>query len=191
MRSLRALTPHWSATRNRLKGNKMGEAKRRGSGSERIKAAEEREADQMAELAETTNIQVDEDQYLYCLKVHQAAAGRPMLGAPAFTDRPMNRGLLAVIKAVTDQGMGHRERRAMVFRVMQFFAGIIVAKDRFARWVHPSSKEGALEINEALMRAGATARIIVSSDYIGFDLDDVERCANEVANRADQDTRAG
>lgn len=176
----------------------MGEAKKRGTASERILAAKSKDADQMAGMAETFNIQFDEDQYLYCLGVYQAAAGMSMpvenpenrkirikdYGTVAFTDQPMNRGLMAVSDELTDQGMPQRERMAMVSRIMHF-GDIIQARDRFAHWFRPSSDEGACEIDEALIRAAAKARIVVSGDYMGFDLDDVEQRANEIAKRPD------
>jgi hypothetical protein len=183
----------------------VGEAKRRGSVTDRVDAAKSREADRLAAMTETMNIQFDEDQYLYCLTMYQAAAGMSMpvenpenrkiqiegYGTVAFTDNPMNRGMLAVSKELTDQGMEHRERMAMVSRIMHF-GDIIEAKDRFSHWFQPSTEEGALSINEALMRAGATARIIVSGDQMGFDLDDVERIANEISNRLDaEDSSSG
>jgi hypothetical protein len=178
----------------------MGEAKRRGSMNERAEAAKDRESGRIAAMAETMNIQFDEDQYLYCLTLYQAAAGMSMpvenpenkkiriegYGTVAFTDNAMNRGMLAVSKELTDQGMDHRERMAMVSRVMHF-GDIVEAKDRFSHWIKPSTDEGALSINEALMRAGATARIIVSDDHMGFDLDDVERLAESIAKRLDDE----
>lgn len=155
-------------------------------------------------LADMLNIQFNEDQYFYCLTLYQAAAGMSMPvenpetreiqieghGTIAFTDLPMNRGLLAVSKELTDQGMGQREHMAMLSRVMHF-GNILEAKDRFARWFQPSSEQDSLLIDEAIMRAGAKARLVVSEDYMGFDLDDVERCANEIAQRLDEeDSRA-
>ncbi|MBN3815589.1 hypothetical protein G3N57_02770 [Paraburkholderia sp. Se-20369] len=178
----------------------MGEAKRRGSRDKRATEAKERAGGSLSRMAEWANLPVDEELYLYCSNVYSAAAHMSMpvenpeskrfqidgFGTFAFSDIPVNRGMLAVTKELNERGVDHPMRFSMCWRIMHF-GDVLAETERFANWMRPGEEPGAVEVAEALIRACAVARIDMSNDKGSFDMVDVARHATEIEARLDAD----
>ncbi|MDN4572010.1 hypothetical protein DBB29_00745 [Pandoraea cepalis] len=176
----------------------MGEAKRRGSREQRASEAKDRSSASLAKIAEWVNARVDEDLYLYCHNLYAVAADMRMpvenpesrkvtvgeFGTIAFSDIPLNRGMLAVTKELEEQGMDHQTRFAMCWRIMHF-GDLLAETDRLSKWIRPGEEPGALNVSEALIRACAHARIDIDEQNGSFDLDDLARRAMEIEARLD------
>jgi hypothetical protein len=143
---------------------------------------------------------IDEEVFLYCVEVYQAAATMIMptknpetvkieledYGTLAFTDRKENRGMLAIMKEARQAGLSDHDRMSLGWRILHV-NNVIEARVRFARWIKDGDEPGALAIDEALLRACARAKTIYDPNSTesgpGFDLDDVERIAAEMSDR--------
>jgi hypothetical protein len=134
---------------------------------------------------------VDADLFLWCTGIYSAAASMQMPtdnpetkkiaiddNVYAFTDRPFNRGMLAVMEQLKDRVPEQELRMAMGFRLMHFSQ--VLDAPRFERFKRTCEEPGAIEIAEALLRACATAKMQQTGNDMGFDLDDVERIATEL-----------
>ncbi|WP_334037765.1 hypothetical protein [Burkholderia gladioli] len=174
----------------------MGEAKRRGRSEKRATKTKGPASASLSRMAEWANLSVDEDLYLYCSNLYVAAAHLSMpvenpgakklriegVGTLAFADLPINRGMLAVTKELSEQGVDQPLRFSMCWRIMHF-GDVIAETERFANWIRPGTEQGEIEVAEALIRACATARIDMSNDKGSFDMDDVARLAAEIDAR--------
>lgn len=181
----------------------MGEAKRRGSRVQRVSEARGRKIDALSHMEEWVNLPVDEDLYLFCSNLYSAAAHMSMpvenpaskqlgiegLATFAFSDIPVNRGMLAVTKELRDQGIAEPTRFSMCWRVMHF-GDVLAERERFAKWIRPGEEPGAVAVAEALIRACAVARIDLSDDKGSFDMDDLARHAAEIEARLGDDDGA-
>ena len=176
----------------------MGEAKRRGNTAQRTEEAKQRKNQSLQRMEERINVQIDEELFLFCWNLYAAAAQMTMpvenpatkkihiegAGTISFTDNPTNRGMLAVTKELREQDASEAVRFATGIRLMQF-GDILDAQERFSRWIHQGYEEGTLSIDDTLIRACGKAKITVSDDEMRFDLDDVERYAQEIERSLD------
>ncbi|WP_233874603.1 TraB/GumN family protein [Paraburkholderia adhaesiva] len=182
----------------------MGEANRRGSREQRVVEAKERTMGSLSQMAEWVNLPVDENLYLFCSNLYSAAAHMSMpvenpeskelridgFGTVAFSDIPVNRGMLAVTNELNEQGVDQKTRFSTCWRIMHF-GDVLGETERFAKWLRPGEEPGAIDVAEALIRACAIARIDMSNDKGSFDMDDVARHAAEIAVRLDAEDRVG
>ncbi|MBC8641565.1 hypothetical protein IAG25_32600 [Caballeronia sp. EK] len=155
-------------------------------------------------MQEWANRPVDEDLFLFCTNLYTAAArmtmpvenpeARPItiegMGTFAFKDIPMNRGMMAVTKELIDQGVDEPTRTSMCWRVMNF-GDVLNEGERFARWFRAGDRPGAVSVAEALIRAGAVAKIDFSKESATFDMDDVARHAAQIEARLESEANDG
>lgn len=176
----------------------MGEAKKRGSAEERKAFARADERAKLEKMAEKVNLPVDEDLFLYCSNLYSAAASFAMpvenpeekkihiqdVGTFGFKDMPMNRGMLAITKELREQGIAEDIRFSLGNRIMHF-GHVLEARDRFPQWIRSKDKDDSVDVAEALIRACALAKFILTDDDLVFDLDDVELHASAIGKRLD------
>lgn len=147
-------------------------------------------------MQEWVNTPVDEDLFLFCTNLYTAAARMTMpvenpearsitlegFGTFSFKDMPVNRGMTALMDELVQQGVNEPTRASMCWRVMNF-GYILNESERFAHWFRPGDKEGAVAVAEALIRAGAVAKINFIKESATFDMDDVARHAVAIEAR--------
>nr|WP_145545153.1 hypothetical protein [Variovorax boronicumulans] len=147
---------------------------------------------------------VDPDIFLWCHNIFHAAASLAMpVESPAarplfkdgdktfaFSDNPMNRGMLAVMKEARERGLDESQRMAVSWRIMHF-GDLIKHQGRLAAFIRPGDSPGELEISEALIRACATAKVIVTKKDAQFDVADVIRIASALTAAENQPPPAG
>lgn len=136
---------------------------------------------------------VDPELFLWCSGVYSAAAHlampvpNPSSGPKyefegkvyAFADMPVNRGMLAVSKELHERGLGQRESMAVMMRLMHF--GEVLTSPELAEFRRPAEKDGSVDVSEALIKACATAKIIVTRKGDShFDVKDLARIAREL-----------
>lgn len=136
---------------------------------------------------------VDPELFLWCSNIYSVAAHMSMpvenpASRPAFeyddqvyafADIPMNRGMLAVMKEMSERGCSVAEKQAMCGRLMHF-GEIFAGHPQLAPYFKPADEDGAIMVSEALVRACATARLQVVGGSFRFDIDDVARIAAEL-----------
>jgi hypothetical protein len=178
---------------NKNGANEMGEAKRRGSRERRIEQARDRARITGLELA---NHPVDEEQFLRYSAVFSAASDMTLPAAGteqhpvrigslsyALSDTPFNRGLMALYQQMRADGIDEKTRTAMGFRIASIRT---VVRDPvcFERWVHEDpDNPAAVDIDDALLRACATAKYVIEDEDGLFDMADVARIASEIEAR--------
>lgn len=149
----------------------------------------------LTELAKSAAEPVDPDLFLWCQGIYQAAASLTMpVESPAakpmfvhkgqsysFSDIPINRGMLAVIKELRERGLSDDQRMAMSWRLMHF-GDIFKHKEKLTAFIKPGEKPGELQVSEALIKDCATARIVSSKKNVRFDINDVVRIAQELTD---------
>lgn len=94
----------------------------------------------------------------------------PGFGRATFKNTPFNRGMMAVMEELFAIG-AESDIRVAVTRRLMLMATLETEAGRLAPWVR-----GA-EVDEALIRACALARIETIGNDAAFDFDDVERLA--------------
>jgi hypothetical protein len=150
-------------------------------------------------LAKTANRPVDPDLFLWCANIYQAAAGMTMpVENPAskkfqigertmsFTDISINRGMMAVMKELGERNASQEDRMAMAWRLMHFGEIFKHAEAELAEFFRtPEDDPEAKEISTAVIKACATARIIVDGESVEWDIPDVIRIARELEKDED------
>jgi len=135
---------------------------------------------------------VDPELFLWCSNVYSAAAhlttpvenpeNRPVMeiegSVYSFSDLPINRGMLAVMKELRDRGVSESERMSFGARIMHF--GEVLQSKKLRKFMKEGDEPGALMVSEALIRACATARMSVIRNRIRFDISDVARIAERL-----------
>ena len=96
----------------------------------------------------------------------------------SFSDMPINRGMLAAKGQLSE--LEAKNHQAYLCRLMHF-GEILEARDRLGDLIHEGNEPGALKISEAVMYAAATARMCISGESMGYDIDDVVRVASDWA----------
>ena len=145
-------------------------------------------------MREHLSIPIDPEQFLFFFGIFDAAAAMtmpvenpestPVIQTPdgavySFTDRPMNRGMLAAGKEMRAQGLSDDQRFAVLTRLMHF-PDVYRHKERLRRFIKPTDEAGAYSVNEVLIKACATAKFILDPNTMKFDINDVERIAGEL-----------
>ena len=137
---------------------------------------------------------VDPDLFLWCSNVYSAAAhltmpvenpaSRPAFAIEgkvySFSDLPVNRGMLAVMKELKDRSVPEEDRMAFATRLMHF--GEVLKSKNLQKFMKQGNEPGALMVSEALIRACATARMKVTRKRIGYDVSDVARIAQQLTD---------
>lgn len=145
-------------------------------------------------LAKTANRPVDPDQFLWCANIYQAAARMTMpVENPAtkkiqigektmsFTDIPINRGMMAVMKELGERNASQEDRMAIAWRLMHFGEIFKHADKELAEFFRPAEDDPeAKEISTAVIKACATARMIVEEKSVEWDIPDLIRIAREL-----------
>lgn len=141
---------------------------------------------------------VDPDTFVYMMQVFQSGAqmtipvenpsARPAIvdddgTAYALTDTPMNRGMGAVMKELSETGEGPAQ--AYLVRIMHM-GEIFRDHGRFGRFMK-SEGDDFHSVSAALLRAAATAKFTARTDKMGFDLDDVLAKANAFAEQGQRE----
>jgi len=141
---------------------------------------------------------VDPELYVYCNQIYSAAVGMKMptespSKKPAFKDEgntyvfsdiPVNRGMLAVSKELSEMDLAEAQRLSIMTRVMQF--GELLRNSVLEEFLKPGPTEDEIMVSEALIKACATAKILVDEDNIGFDISDVARIAKEITDEEEK-----
>lgn len=138
---------------------------------------------------------VDPEMFLWCQGVYSAAAhlsmpvenpgARPILEHDGklygFSDIPINRGMLAATKELRERGVGEDQKMATLTRLMHF-GEVFQHRDRLAAFIKPGDEEGTVSVSEALIKACATAKFILTGDKMRLDIDDVARIAQQLTD---------
>lgn len=149
----------------------------------------------LTELAKSSADPVDPDLFLWCQGVYHAAASlsmpvenpaaKPVIAdgdkTYAFSDIPINRGMLAVMKELRERGLPEEQRMAMSWRLMHF-GDIFKHQKKLHAFIKHGDSPGELEVSEALIKACATARIITTKKNVHYDIADVARIAQELTD---------
>lgn len=145
---------------------------------------------------------VDPELFLWCSNVYSAAAhltmpvenpeNRPVVefegNAYSFSDLPINRGMLAVMKELRDRGISEKERMCFGARIMHF--GEVLRAKKLQKFMKQGDNAEALLVSEALIRACASAKISVSRNRIRFDIADVARIAQRLTDEDEKQNAA-
>lgn len=137
---------------------------------------------------------VDPDLFLWCSNVYSAAAHMTMpVENPAtrpafeldgsvysFSDLPINRGMLAVMRELKDRAVSEEDRMAFATRLMHF--GAVLQSKKLQKFMKQGEEPGALMVSEALIRACATAKMKVTRSRIGYVVADVARIAQQLTD---------
>jgi hypothetical protein len=137
---------------------------------------------------------VDPELFLWCSGIYSGAAQLAMpVQNPAakpvvehdgkvysLSDIPINRGILAVMKELREHGASEDVRKSMVWRLMHF--GEVLEKPALSAFIRPGDEPGAVSVSEALIKACATAKFILTGDDLRFDVDDIARIAQELTD---------
>lgn len=103
---------------------------------------------------------------------------------------PSESGVIAVKKELQARNVSKVTDLSVTMRVL-YFERVLEARERFAPWIVSRGANNAIEIAEALVRAGAQAGFKMVNGDISFDLDDIERKAKENANSSRYSTVRG
>lgn len=138
---------------------------------------------------------VDPNVFLEMIDVWQSAAEKPLRvpdwkPAPGdepglvLSDIPINRSGLAVVGALRKRGVPTSQ--GYLVRLMHLHE-LIDQRSHFPDFIRDSeAKDGSIEVSDALMKAAATAKMVVNDDGRGcFDLGDV--LAKAQAYKAEED----
>ncbi|GAB5604887.1 hypothetical protein [Sideroxyarcus sp. TK5] len=135
---------------------------------------------------------VDFEIFKFVSQTYQAAArmtmpvenpsARPILEMNgkqySFSDMPINRGMLAAKGQLNE--LEAKNHQAYLNRLMHF-GEILEARERLGDLIREGNEPGALMISEAVMYAAATAKMFVSGEHMGYDIDDVVQVAHDWA----------
>lgn len=99
----------------------------------------------------------------------------------AFSDIPINRGMLVVMKELRERGLTEEQRMAFSWRIMHF-GSIFKHQKKLGAFIKHGDSYGEVMVSEALIKACATARIITTKKDAHFDIDDVARIAQELTD---------
>ena len=147
----------------------------------------------LTQLAAASTEPVDAEFFLWCSGIYSAAAhlsmpvenpaSRPIFAdgdkTYAFSDIPLNRGMLAVMKELTERGSSEDEKMAMCSRLMHF-GEVFGAHKELEPFLKKGDKGDEVLVSEALIKACATARMLLIGDKLRFDIKDVARIAQEL-----------
>ncbi len=142
---------------------------------------------------------VDPQLFLWCSNVYSAAAhlampvenpeNQPILELEgkvySFSDMPINRGMLAVMKELRDRGVSEDDRMAFAARLMHF--GEVLQSKKLQKFMKKGEEPGTLMVSEALVRACATARMKISKNRIRYDISEIQRIAQELTDAESED----
>lgn len=148
----------------------------------------------LSEIAKASTAPVDAGLFLWCHGIFLAAAsGRMPVDDPAATpllaegdkvyslsDVPLNRGLLAVVKELSDRGVGTEQKVAVSYRLLQL-CEVLENQEAIREFLRLEIEPGEPEVSEALIKACASARFAFSEQGTRFDIEDVARIAHELA----------
>ncbi|WP_104429743.1 hypothetical protein [Methylobacter tundripaludum] len=163
----------------------------------------------LTELAKFSADPVDPDLFLWCQGIYHAAASLSMpvenpAAKPLFTDGdktyafsdiPINRGMLAVMKELREPELSEElrepelseeQRMAISWRLMHF-GDIFKHQEKLQAFIKNGDSPGELQVSEALIKACATARIITTKKNVRYDIDDVTRIAQELTDAEEKD----
>lgn len=152
-----------------------------------------------SKIAEMAARPLDPDLFLWCANIYQAAARMTMpVENPAakkiqigektmsFTDIPINRGMMAVMKELGERNAPQDDRMAMAWRLMHFGEIFEHADGELAEFFRPAEDDPeAKEISTAVIKACATARMIIDGESVEWDIPDVIRIAREIEKSED------
>ncbi|GAB2875962.1 hypothetical protein GCM10027093_09270 [Paraburkholderia jirisanensis] len=168
----------------------MGEARRRGTREERAKRASSESVRAISDMAVWP---VDEDLFADCIGIYLATAdtaaasrvsrmvhaARSMVGHAGIS---FNQGLKSVGVRLKAAGIDERTISAIALRLMHF-GDVLRDETCAARWIEKGDVANDIRIDAALVRACASARIIVDADDSRFDLNDVVHAATRIQSR--------
>ena len=149
----------------------------------------------LTELAKSSSDPVDPDLFLWCQGIYHAAAtlsipvenpaAKPLFTngdkTYAFSDIPINRGMLAVMKELRERGLSEEQRMALSWRLMHF-GDIFKYQKKLQAFIKNGDNPGELQVSEALIKACATARLIITKKNVRYDITDVARIAQELTD---------
>jgi hypothetical protein len=178
----------------------MGEAKRRRTKEQQTTGQSKQKLSNWDKMSEYIDTPVDEDLFLFCSNLYSAAAqmrmpvenptAKPIFESDgnvyAFSDMPINRGMLAVMDELNEQNVPQEIKMSMTWRIMQF-GEVLSETEKFSKWMRFTNEEGTMEVAESLIRACAKAKMVMTKENASFDLDDVERLAIEITARLESE----
>ena len=140
------------------------------------------------------NKPVDPELFLWCSGIYQAAAdlsmptpnpeNRPVFqdgeDVYSFKDIPVNRGLLAVTKELNELDTPDDQRLSICTRLMHF--GEVLKSKELSEFIKPGEEPGALAVSEALIKACATAKLLISKKSIRYDIKDLKKIAKRLTD---------
>jgi len=149
----------------------------------------------LTELAKSSADLVDPDLFLWCQGIYYAAASlsmpvenpaaKPLFAdgdkTYAFSDIPINRGMLAVMKELRERELSEEQRMAISWRLMHF-GDIFKHQKKLQAFIKNGDSPGELQVSEALIKACATVRIITTKKNVRYDIADVARIAQELTD---------
>lgn len=149
----------------------------------------------LSDLAKSCAEPVDPDLFLWCQGIYHAAASlsmpvenpaaKPLFSdgdkTYAFSDIPINRGMLAVMKELRERGLSEEQKMALSWRIMHF-GDIFKHQNKLQAFIKNGDSPEELQVSEALINACATARIITTKKNARYDINDVARIAQELTD---------
>lgn len=149
----------------------------------------------LSELAKSCAEPVDPDLFLWCQGIYHAAASlsmpvenpaaKPLFSdgdkTYAFSDIPINRGMLAVMKELRERGLSEEQKMAISWRIMHF-GDIFKHQNKLQAFIKNGDSPEELQVSEALIKACATERIITTKKNASYDINDVARIAQELTD---------
>jgi len=149
----------------------------------------------LSELAKSCVEPVDPELFLWCQGIYHAAASlsmsvenpaaKPLFSdgdkTYAFSDIPINRGMLAVMKELRELGLSEEQKMAISWRIMHF-GDIFKHQHKLQAFIKNADSLEEIQVSEALIKACATARIVTTKKNVYFDINDVARIAQELTD---------
>jgi hypothetical protein len=148
--------------------------------------------DWRAEFERLAKVRIDPEIFVFCSNVYHHAARLNMpvenpAAKPLFVDAgkeyaladiPLNRGMLAVVKELREQGYSDDVKHAVTMRLMHF--GEIFGKDELEPFQRKCDRTDVVEVSDALVKACASARFIFEGERMRFDVADLARIAHQL-----------
>lgn len=156
----------------------------------------------LAEAVAASRLPVDPEFFLWCQGVYYVAATLAMpVQNPEYTripldeeggfvlrDIPINRGMLAVAKELRERNASQEATFAVMTRLMHF--GEILHEGALAPFIKPAGDSGELAVSEALIKACATAQLVMINDRLRFDIDELARIAQQLTDEEEAAEKA-
>lgn len=150
--------------------------------------------DWRAEFQRIAKVHIDPDVFTFCSNIYHHAARLTMpVENPAaktlfvdgdkgyaLADIPLNRGMLAVMKELREQGHPEDVKHAVAMRLMHF--GEIFGKEELQPFLKEGDAPGYMMVSEALVKACASAQFIFEDEHVRFDIADVAQIARKLTD---------